>query len=471
MANNNRLTAQFLGFTPSQPVNGATTTLALAAAATWLTYGFAAPFGKTLSTVRAYISAVAGTLAAADVTCSLCSDSNGNPGTVLETHNCSSAPSAAGWYDWTGFTTALTAGAQYWLVFKNANGVPGTNNPTFQYASANSGLDQCLGGWSSVQSYGWWKKHSTNSGGAWGTAVTATAGWRVGYSDGSYDGFCVSSIAQSADLVYATNESGLKFTAPTGALINVIGVAMGCGNPVSTPSAAALFKLYNGADAAVLTDPIGGGQANVSQGWTTAYFTTAKQLTPGATIRVTLAEQTNSDASTKAYRLIEYGMDSDSNSQTLQPFAGTLGKTYWNGTAWTDTASSIFPFALIQDVQGEYSSQAAGPLCISHRRLVTVRGVSFGRRGVLPIAGAAPAPAALPITRFRPSPPRPPAERHRTVFPPGPATAAQVVIPITRRRIITAPATRNRPRRPPVIAGGSVQQVQQVLVHRPILVR
>lgn len=360
--NNNRLCAQRIGFTP--PLLSSTpsmTTLALSAAATWLGYTFIPQSAKTLANVRAYLSAVSGTLAASDITCSLYQTANSNLGglTLLETQPCAAAPAAAGWYDWTDFTTALTAGLQFLLVFKNANASPGSNFPTFQYASSYTGTDPILSGTAGQGSGdGWLKSHSTNSGTSWGTVVPSTGGWRVGYSDGSYDGLPISAAATSVDKVYGANESGVKFTAPSNAPLNVIGIAF-AGDESGPPSFAPEFKLYNGADAAVVTASLG-LQFALRGGWAAGYLTSPKQLTPGATIRATIHAVGNAGGAFNYYVANEYTMDPDVNSLTLLPFAGTLSKTYWNGSTWTDTPGSIFPFALILDVQGEFGAQSGG---------------------------------------------------------------------------------------------------------------
>lgn len=353
MASNSRITATVIGYTPNSIANNQTTTLDLNAAATWLALGFSPEFSSgsmpSLSAVRAYISAITGTLVAADVTLSIYSDSAGSPVTLLEgPFNCAAVPAAAAWNDWTGLGSsgALTACEQYWAVFKNVNATPASNFPTFRYANANAAVDQCTGSSSIV--FGWLKKHTTNSGSSWVSPIQAAAGYRVKYSDGSFDGVPVSAIAFSGDQVFSTNESGVRFTmpGPSSVSYSVVGISLGIVATSGVPTGLPQFGLRVNGGAATYTSPLAG---SCTQGWYDLFFTAAQTVHGGDDLRVTLAETTNADTNVKYYRLQEITWDGDVNSQTMRPMQGTLQKTYWNGTSWTDTPTGVFPFALILD--------------------------------------------------------------------------------------------------------------------------
>src|SRR4051794_38410248 len=108
---------QAMGFLPN--VASSVATVQTNAAANWAAFSFVADGGRTLSEMRVNASAVAGTLAGTDVVCDLYDSAGTNfaPGSSVETGKLPTATlTAAGWYSFTGFTTALTAGQMYWGV-------------------------------------------------------------------------------------------------------------------------------------------------------------------------------------------------------------------------------------------------------------------------------------------------------------------------------------------------------------------
>jgi hypothetical protein len=352
---------QALGWLPANPANN-TTTLALNAANTWLGYSFIADHATSLSKVRAFLSAKAGTLTSTDITCDLYSDSAGKPGSSLESRNTiTSGLTAGAWGEWTGFTTSLTAGTQYWLVWKNVNGTPGTNFPTFRWAASGTGPAYTL---STSGTWGWIKSHTTTGGGGFGTVVTPGGGWRVQYADGSYDGCPIQNIAASSDLVYSARESGVKFTTPGGAILQACGIAAFLATSIGTPTGNPRLRLYTGGTPSLIatTNTIANALALVN-GWYYGYFTDGTHgITPGSTVRLTLGEDSNSDASSNAFKLHEYTWDSDANSLALTPLEGTWGKTYFDGSAWTDTASGLFAIGLLLESGGEFASAGGGSI-------------------------------------------------------------------------------------------------------------
>lgn len=366
-----------LGFLFGNGTAQTTATFQLNAAANWLAMGFVPDRDRTLSSCRAYVSAVAGTLGGSDVTCDLYDNSgtNGTPGTTaLETGKVPTATiTAAGWYTWTGFSTALTAGQTYWLVFKNVNGTPASNSPTFRQLTGLAG-DFLLGSAATGTRHLWGRSTSTNSGSTWGN-VGGQTGLRVGYSDGTYDGFPLHNVATAAigDGVYGSRESGVKFTAPAGANLRVSGVAFLSGNRNGTPTGLPRFGLWTG-DAPVLrayTASLPSGVlANMGTRWNALYFAEPQVVRAGETVRVTMGETSNADASGNRYNQIEWSSDTDGNSTPLLPWGGTCTKTYFDGSTWTDSAlgTSVFAHALLLDQSRGFDPFRPAPRTRTNRR-------------------------------------------------------------------------------------------------------
>lgn len=351
---------QFLGWTPALPVT--LPTFQVNAAADWFALSFTPDSGRTLSAVRAFVSAVAGTLGASDITCDLydSTGSLGAPGASVEAGKVPSATiTASGWYDFTGFTTALTAGLKYYAVFKNVNGTPASNNPTFRGIGLGTPT-LTLGGNSSR--FGWTWATSTNSGGSWSQVGTQT-GVRIAYADGTYDGLPVSNTAAAAvtDGVYSTRESGVKFTTPPNGVLKVAGLAICMASRTGVPTGNVQLGLWSGSTPSLVayTNPVPLAVATTAQ-WVYAYFSSTQTVQPGTVLRVTLAETAQSDTSATYYKNQEITWDTDVNSTALLPWEGACVKTYFDGSSWTDTSGSIFAHALLLDPAGEFGAGAGG---------------------------------------------------------------------------------------------------------------
>lgn len=338
-----------------------TATQALNAAATWLAYGFQAPAGgKTLSSVRAFLSATSGTLIASDLTCSLYSNSAGSPGSSIEgPKSCGSAPSGSAWYDWTGFSTALTGGTQYWLVFKNANGTPASNFPTFRLIASLGGI--IVG----ATVFGDSRKTSADSGSTWaGTSNSQIAGFRLGFSDGSYAGLPLSNFAVSGSGVgvYSARELGSRFTTPSNGKLRVAGLFKSVNAKTGTPTGNARLRLYTGSSPSLLatTDSLLSVPDITGVSIIQGYFSTVQTLDPGTVVRVVLSETTQSDASTNRFNSNVFTVDTDSNSLALMPFGGFV-QTYFDGSSWAETNSALIPCGLLlDDGAGEFAASASG---------------------------------------------------------------------------------------------------------------
>ena len=354
-------------------------TLPISAAATWLAFGFNSDQAKTLNTVRLYLNAVAGTPAASELTCDLYNDSGaGIPGTSIESHPADSVPASGNWMGWSGFTTALTAGTQYWLVFKNANALPGTNFPTYQWIGAAANPNQSAmplgaGGNYNAQGvmYGWSKVSSGNSGTTWGTNITSSvAGIRVGFSDTTYDGMPIqnsirSSSGTTADRTFGKQETGIRFNVPAGVTLNVRGVWMPL-TRFGTPGNLR-FRIYQGVTLLGTTNaiPFGNVATTAPEGYT-AYFPSSLALvSTSQPYRVVMSDATAADTSANGYSSVVTTWENAAASLALKPMNATLQKTITtDNTAspvvFTDTATDTMPFALLLDTLGEFTAAAGG---------------------------------------------------------------------------------------------------------------
>lgn len=358
-----RLAPIAIGFLPIIPSNG-TASLALSATATWLAFGFVPDANRQVSKIRAFNSAINGVLATTDVTCDIYSDSNGVPGSSLESRSSITSSLAANtWGEWTGFTSAsnVTGGLQHWAVIKNANGTPATNFPTFRFGGNTT--------WSTFSVVGgglpgWGKVHSTNSGGAWGTALGDNFGWRIEYADGTFQGVPISNNATAGtNNVYSNRERGLRFTTPSNARWNIRGICWYNRTTTGTPTAGMRGRIYTGAGVTptlVATTPTVSKTALGAQ-WLASWFSASQIIEPGTTMTMTMGEDTNSDTSSNRYSTTEYTVENDANSKALMPFGG-MSEAYFDGTNWTFTDTILVPIGVLLDTDGEFAAVASGGL-------------------------------------------------------------------------------------------------------------
>lgn len=349
--------------------NAAAQTLQVNAAATWLGLSFNAPPGnKTLARVRVFATAVAGTLGNTTQSLDIYSDSAGAPNASLVSSTTLTSPpvAASAWNEWggasTGLNLALTGGTQYWVVLKNNEAVPGTNFPT--YGWVNGGAMPRNSGQAALA---WSKKHSTNSGGAWGTAAAGVMGLRLEYTDGTFDGFPIQNISAASQGAFATSEQGSNFQLPTGANLKVAGLAVVLWSVTGTPTNGLRLGLWNGTQ---------GSESNIAYtntipealvaaaggGWQESYFSSSQTLTGGNFYTVTMAT-TGADASTKRYNPIALTNDGTAAGEALMPFEGTLQQATYNGSTWSYSASAVVPILLLLDTSGEFSGTPVGQQC------------------------------------------------------------------------------------------------------------
>jgi hypothetical protein len=336
----------------------ASTTLALSAANTWLAFGFVPDSNRTLSKVRAYFSALGGSVGAGEISCSLYSDAAGQPNALVEARTTTTgAYAGSAWNEWTGFTTALTGGVQYWLVFKNLNATPATNFPTVRFGASNGGPIPAQG--SSI-TYGWHRRSSTDGGATWPTSNFNSFGWRLEYADGSFDGWPASDAGANASTqgIFSDHMCGNIFTTRPNARLVVAGITFFL-HRAGTPTGDLRYRIYQGSTLLATTNTV--ATANIVSGNTyVAYFTTPITLEPSTAYRVVISETTQSDTSANRFGSYCWTVDTDANSLALMPFGGTCMETYWDGSVWTDTSSRIMTFALLLDTNGAFATVAGG---------------------------------------------------------------------------------------------------------------
>lgn len=357
MANNPSRTPLAFGFNPGSPNNSTSTTAINAGPATLRVAVSFQGNGKTINGFRANFSAVAGTLAAGDISCSIFSDSSGSPNASLgSTTTSSPATVAAGWVEWSGLSVVTSIGSQYWVVIDNNNGTPGTNNATIRLGGSSTCPNDSVGT-SSFQGGIKRQYNGTN----WTTvgAVAGMGGFAVLYSDSTREGLPVSTIATASNKVYAGRKHGPEFTTPaTWPTLKVTGAKFfiaSAGSPTGNPQ----VEIYQGTTSLGTSTAVPKANITSSGVWVVFAFTSAISLSPGTAYRVVLSETAQADGSGNNYNHTNvYTWDTDSTSQSqLLPIGGTLKEAYFDGTSWTSTTGIAIPFTIILDsVGGEFST-------------------------------------------------------------------------------------------------------------------
>lgn len=347
--------AMYFGFTPPTPSGGSVSTI-LNTSSTWVTFGFVPNESKSLSKVRLYVPLKTGTPAAVDAPCELSSDGGFIPGTLLESENTTSAVTSGVVNEWGPFTTALTAGTQYWLTFKNVNASPGTTNFTIRYGAGNTaasmqGISFIAGGWA--------RQSTTTSGAAW-TGVGSAGGTTplIGYSDGTWDGITITQISNSgaADRIYASSQTGVLFTTPANTTLKVAGAVFVPGR-IGSPVNGIHYNLYQGTSLLASSYSASSVTVNTTQGYMPLYFATVQTLAANTNYRLTMAQDGGTaSSSSNGYFTSEYTIVNDTMTRT--GFMWNAQKTEFNGSTWTDTGTTELPWALIADTNGEFAASA-----------------------------------------------------------------------------------------------------------------
>lgn len=317
--------------------------------AAWFAFSLVPLLGGTVSKIRVYASAVTGTLASGDLVCDIYSDSNGNPNTSLQSSTTvTSVPTGAAWVEFTGFSTALTVGTQYWIVLRNANATPTTNSVT--YVASSSAL--ALGSTSDPASGQALFFISSNSGGTW-SRFLGPACFVVDYGGGNTEGWPVQGLTTSDPQIYSSREGGIKFVTPENVSLNVIGVC-GAVSKSGTPTGDLRYRIYAGTSTSPTllgtTVTRAPGTVNSSRTQKPLYFSAPIIIPGGTTLRVVVSETTQSDTSTNRYNNEQYVLSS-TDTGILVPYATQPALTLSTdgGATFTDTSNRWPAIWLILD--------------------------------------------------------------------------------------------------------------------------
>lgn len=347
---------------------------------------FQVPQNETLSKVKIYYGATGGgTPTAAGSKCSLCADSSGTPNTggaiaagvpptPLEIKQLA-AYTASAVNEWTGFTTALTANTNYWIVLTNATATQASNFQTVQrinVAALNGSSDPAglsvnggAGGWG----FGY---KSTTDGSSWNTGGNNPVnayGVRLEFASGRFLGAMFTNAAvDTTNEVYAARRYGVMFTTPsTWPSIKISSMSMQVTKAGTVPSSGFRYQIFGGSTS-VPTLITNGTSATLpaanfaeNPGWYRLNFPTSPTLAPNTIYHLLVGTgDATAGSAANAWRFDRFVVENDANSKAQLPF-GSLQMTYsTDGTNFTQTATDAIPFMLWLDDSGEFSVPAAG---------------------------------------------------------------------------------------------------------------
>lgn len=327
-----------------------------------LLLGFMPSASKTVSKIRVYTSAVAGTIGASDLHCDLYSAPAGisavaDPATgtlIRAVTTVTTTPTGASWIEFTGFSDALTIGTQYFITVYNTNASAATTNrPTLRWSTSLP--DSTMGSSTSVS--GWFKRASGDSGSTWGTNVASVAGLVIEYNDGTIDGTPFQQgLAQAAGVgVYSTRESGALFTTPADVKLKVAGIGAWIFSNGS-PTGSVRFRLYEGTSLVATT-----ASSNRIHTANVMFlpFSSSQVLSASTTYRIVLGETTQSDTSGNRFNLYEYVVDNTALAKAALPFGSWVG-TYYDGSSWSNTDTSAPVIWMLLDADDPFDATSSG---------------------------------------------------------------------------------------------------------------
>lgn len=354
------------GILPQAQLGSALTTssgLALNAAGTWLAFSFVMDQTRTLNTVKFFLSATAGTFTNGHLQCEIYNDGANTGGTVGQpstsiqaSTTISGTLTSNAWNLFTGFTSSLTSHKQYWIVFKNIRSSPASNNGTIRW-SINGGGPSWLA--SSQPTFGWNKRHTIDSGGAWATSIQANVcGFRLGFADGTYAGFPSSRSGYQGAASNDVARVGARFITPSNMNLNVIGLAF-CLYPVGMNNTTnIIYELWD-TTPTLLGTTAGVDDLNVIAGaqlLTYQYFSSPIVLKPNTAYRAVIGNAGATGGTVGPTYGVWKSIDQDAASLALKPFGGTLQGCARSALGvWTDNGfpEEMPAFALLLKVGDE----------------------------------------------------------------------------------------------------------------------
>jgi len=371
MANSLLQSTLALGFMPANITSGAGGPVALNTATTYLVFGFKPRFTeatKQISKIIVRCSGVTGTLDSDDLVAEVWGATSAglpNSSNVLETRNTVTAtPTGAAFVEFTGFTSAATVSknVQYHVVLKNAAAVPGTNYPSITwFPEQTSGSRVSLGNLYSTSIQNGWGKCHTTDGATLLSAVAATVGIRIQYSDGTFEGFVTSGTSNGVSLYSTTDRlDGAKFTYPaTWPKARVREVAFSNAKSGS-PTGNLKYRIYQGTT--LLGTTVGNAPGVVTiTNWLPDWFDTVVEMEPGVEYAV-LAYNDADDNSSNFHRLKYVLVDSDNTALYCTIPGGCKRVSTTTGIAnLAETSAAVPIFALLLDsINGEFSVSSGG---------------------------------------------------------------------------------------------------------------
>jgi hypothetical protein len=335
----------------------------------WVGMGFYNVAAKTLNSVRFYINSAVGSLAASDVSVELYTDSaSGTPGSQIEAKTLSAAPSGAGWYTASGFTTSLSANTPYHIVLKNLNASPASNYYTIRTPAVGVIFQHFVQVFAGQNRDLWSYRTSTNGGSSWSSAIRSCH-MRLGFSDGTYAGFPCNVLDSNASngnaRVYGSREVGVKFTPPWSGYIDGVAIPFGLTSGSPTGNAWARIRINNGA----YVQSSNAMPPSITGSFYRMFMWSSPQLIKTSdTVYITLFDD-QADGSLNSYGMNVFYFDNDAASTPLMPFNGTLRAIYttdngaptitWNEFSMSGHVSAM-PILLLFDPDNPVVSSGGG---------------------------------------------------------------------------------------------------------------
>lgn len=315
------------------------------------------PIGNlTLSKIRVRAGKSSGTLGTSDFVCEIyASGTNGKPtGSALASSTTVSPAINSGGdtcYTFSGFSYALTTGTQYFAVFKNANGSPGSNN--FYIDLIKGGTNAFQIGGTGARTW-----ESSDGGSTWGTGKEGVTNINVEYSDGTTQGIVFEYWrypGQGGYGVYGARECGVKFTVGD-VPIRIIGGASHI-YYTGAPTGNIRCKLYQNTTLIATSGSFPYGVLGYF-GVQPFFFDGEYELAKNTSYRLVWCETTQSDASTDRYDVANIKVPTLTENRQNLPFGGTWQGTFFDGSSWTDSDNEISNGALI--LAEPFNGAAAG---------------------------------------------------------------------------------------------------------------
>lgn len=308
---------------------------------------------KTLNSVRFYVPIVTGTVGAGDICVDLRGDSStGTVDASIEEQCNGGSVSSGSWVDITGFTSSLTAGTRYWLIWRNADANPATNYPNVTYAAGTT--SRLI---SNNNTWGMARGTSADSGSSYSYGNSRGFAGRLGFSDSSYVGTPVSEYSGcTTENINGTKEVGARFTTPAGGSLRAIGIACELTGRTGSPGALS-YKLYTGETLQAATNSIPAGLIPGNSQWA-QFFTSVQTIPPNTDIRIVASAA--SGGTSDYWRVNILNWDSDANSSSLRPVGSTFKLTAYSGASWSDHATYVPICALLLDPSQPTSASGGG---------------------------------------------------------------------------------------------------------------